>query len=173
MAEIFKVKPEAYQAQLRNLYQEYFGWMLRELNRRYGTTFDDADVTRYVENEMPMLNEFLPPTGCLFVALDDDYLVGCVSVRQWEPDIGEIKRVYVRPPYRGQGIGRKLIDQSLTEARRLGYRQLRLETLPFMQSAHQLYASFGFCETTFYKSKTPDEILPQMRFMEAILDESG
>jgi hypothetical protein len=42
-----------------------------------------------------------------------------------------------------------------------------------MQSAHQLYASFGFRETTFYKSKTPDEILPQMRFMEAILDESG
>jgi len=99
------------------------------------------------EQELETLAEMYgPPKGALFLATrsTDGEPVGCVGLRQLEPGICEMKRLYVRADVRGHHLGRKLVDVLLTEARRLGYTRMRLDTLAWMMAARALYASLGF-----------------------------
>ena len=81
--------------------------------------------------------------------------------------IGEIKRMYVRPPFRRRGIGHALLDGLIGEARNAGYHRLRLDSGRFMKEAHSLYRSAGFQEIDPYQeSELPEEFHPFMVFME-------
>jgi putative acetyltransferase len=88
--------------------------------------------------------EYAPPTGAFLLADDAGALVGCIGVRKLADRIGEIKRLYVVPTARGQGIGRLLAQAIVEEARTLSYLRLRLDTLPSMKEAQALYESLGF-----------------------------
>lgn len=85
-----------------------------------------------------------PPKGCLLLVVEGRRLVGCVCLRRLEDEIGEIKRLYARPAARGGGIGRRLMEAALEAAVRIGYRAIRLDTLPSMKAARALYESLGF-----------------------------
>jgi GNAT superfamily N-acetyltransferase len=85
----------------------------------------------------------------LLVARDDaDVLVGSVAVKRLADGSAELKRLYVRPPARGTGLGRTLATAAVARARELGYAVMRLDTLPQMESARKIYSSLGFvsCE---------------------------
>ncbi|WP_254508008.1 GNAT family N-acetyltransferase [Anatilimnocola floriformis] len=111
--------------------------------------------------ELP--GKYSPPGGCLLLALVDDQPAGCVAVRSLEPGIGEVKRLYVRPQFRGLGLGPALGERIIAEARRLGYQRLRLDTLsPQMQPAIDLYRRLGFQPIAPYYSNP----LPGAFFME-------
>jgi GNAT superfamily N-acetyltransferase len=91
-----------------------------------------------------------PPDGRLLIALVDDQLAGCAALRKLSPGIGEMKRLYVRPAFRGTGLGRLLVEQIIAEARSAGFQFLRLDSLPRMERAITLYRAFGFREISPY-----------------------
>ena len=84
------------------------------------------------------------PGGILLLAREGPCVAGCVAVRCVDPETCEMRRLYVRPAFRGAGIGRSLAVTAVTRAEGLGYRRMCLETLPTMMEARSLYASLGF-----------------------------
>ncbi len=92
----------------------------------------------------------MPPGGEILVAYAAREPVGVVALRRLEARTCEMKRLYVRPPHRGQGVARALVRRLLSDAARLGYERLRLDTLPTMTAALELYRSLGFREIPPY-----------------------
>jgi ribosomal protein S18 acetylase RimI-like enzyme len=107
-----------------------------------------------------------PPRGVLLLAEIEGLPAGCVAIRPLDDAICELKRLYVRASYRGAGLGRLLTETALQAAREMGYTRIRLDTLPQMQPAQQLYESLGFHDIPAYYS----EAAPGQRFLEAILN---
>jgi GNAT superfamily N-acetyltransferase len=95
---------------------------------------------------------YAPPRGALLVARVDGEAVGCVGVRPLGPGTCELKRLFVRPAHRSSGTGLRLLEEAVASARRLGYRRMRLDTIPGMERAQALYARFGFREIDAYTS---------------------
>lgn len=94
--------------------------------------------------------KYAPPSGRLLLALVDDSPAGCVALRLIEGDICEMKRLYVRPVYRGKGLGYRLAKMIVEEGRKAGYKVMRLDTLSTMNAARTIYYSLGFVEIAPY-----------------------
>ncbi|MEP7104754.1 MAG: GNAT family N-acetyltransferase [Chloroflexota bacterium] len=92
----------------------------------------------------PRPADFEPPDGAFLVARQDGRVVGCGGISRLDADTAEVRRMYVAPAARGQGISRVILEQLLRQARGLGYRQARLETGNRQPEAIGLYRSAGF-----------------------------
>ena len=93
-----------------------------------------------------------PPHGCLLLARIDGETVGCVAVRQQDTTVCEMKRLYVKPKYRGAGLGRRLAESAIRYGQQLNHPRMVLDTLPNMTEAQSLYRSLGFREVEGYYS---------------------
>jgi putative acetyltransferase len=98
---------------------------------------------------------YAPPGGRLLLALRGEEPIGCVALRALEPGVSELKRLYVRPAFRGRGVGRLLVERTITEARAAGYHTMRLDTLPAMERARALYEAIGFRQIPAYAGFCP------------------
>ena len=91
---------------------------------------------------------YAPPSGCLLLASGEEGWAGCVALRGFNATICEMKRLYIRPRFRRQGLGRRLAQQVVQRAREIGYERVVLDTLSSMWPARTLYHGLGFRETT-------------------------
>ncbi len=104
----------------------------------------------FAEEVASLPGAYAPPDGRLLLAKHVGRLAGCVALRKIGDDVAEMKRLYVRLAFRGMGVGRTLAAAVLAEAKAIGYRAVRLDTLATMREAQALYLSMGFREIPAY-----------------------
>lgn len=133
MARIITATTAIHLAEIRSLFLQY--------ERLLGVDLSFQDF----ENELADLpGKYAAPTGALLLAVDGSETMGCVALRGLEPSVCEMKRLFVRPWRRGQGLGRTLAETVIREARSMGYSTIRLDTLMTLNEAVRLYTSLGF-----------------------------
>jgi len=167
MLEIYQFQSERDQSQVREMFWEYLQWANARVKQEYEI---DVDIETMQEQSMRELDKFAPPDGRLLLAEQEGQVAGLACLRKIKPDVGEIKRMYVRPAFRRKGIGRALARRLISEAREIGYASVRLDSTRFMKAAHALYRSLGFREIEPYpESEIPPEFQTHWVFMEMTL----
>ena len=128
--------------------------VVRELFVEYSESVGVGFCFQGFTEELAQLpGEYARPWGRLFLAFDykdDEQVAGCGALRRIDAETCEMKRFYVRPAFRGKGLGRELIHALIDSAREIGYARMKLDTLPSMTKAIALYRAFGFREIAPY-----------------------
>jgi len=126
--------------------------MARELFEEYAVGIGISLCFQNFDQELAGLpGKYALPDGRLLLAYSDDRLAGCIALRKLDSRSCEMKRLFLRNDFRGQGLGRALVQAIIDEAKGIGYERIRLDTLPGrMDSAISLYRRFGFQEIAPY-----------------------
>jgi len=140
--------------------------LIRELFVEYAASLDFALCFQSFEQELTALpGQYAPPDGRLLLAMDGSHSAGCIALRKIDQQVCEMKRLFVRPAFRGLRIGRLLTERLLAEARLIGYTRMRLDTVKSMVKARALYRALGFQPTEPYCFNP----LPDVEYLELVL----
>ena len=146
---------------VQELLREYTGWAFT-----LTAGSDQAPTFHGLEQELATLpGIYAPPTGCLLLAMQDGQSAGCIALKGHDATTGELKRLYVRPAFRGRNIGRQLVAALIAEARKFGYQRLILDSHISMTKAHEIYMAAGFRKVNT-PSDFPEALKPIAVFME-------
>lgn len=146
------------------LTKQYLLWDRAEFERVSGISLD---ISQYLENTLSHFDDYMPPSGRIMMGRDDDgELVGFVILKKLTDDAAEIKRFYVVPTARGTGLGTRLIDEAVKQARNMMYKSVFLESGIYMPAAHRIYRALGFEDVEPYTGNEYDSsFLPYLVFM--------
>ena len=138
---------------IRELFSEYVK-MLFNLESDFQNYLDLQDYN----NELDNLNEkYGLPKGRLYIAYFDNQAADCIALRQLSETDCEMKRLYVRPEFRGKHIGKVLVETIINDAKELGYQRMLLDTIPALKTAIDLYENMGFYRVPPYNDSPIDK----------------
>ena len=152
--QIFQYK-ESHLGEIRIILNEYLSFIAKELSRPPWNF--NLDLEHEVNFTMNNLDKFAEPDGRLLLVEVDGEIAGTISLRKIRRDCGEIKRMYIKPEFRGKKLGNLMIEKVISISEENGFSKLFLDTSLFMSSAVSLYKKFGFKETGSY----PECIVPK------------
>ena len=144
-------EPEA----IRELLVEYTG-MLLEQNPAFAGYLKQQNFAAELDN---LQEKYGVPEGRLYLVRADGAPAGCVAMKKLDAQRCELKRLYIRPAFRGQGLARRLVERLLTDARSEGYQAMLLDTFPFLSGAIRLYRTLGFYEIPSYNNSPLDSLI--------------
>lgn len=148
----------------RSLLIEYLSWATQQAKDLYD---QDVDMDEMLDHSLSDIQVFSPPTGCLLLAKIGGETVAMACLKGIRENTCEIKRMYVRPNYRGMKIGRRLLEQLILSAKDLGYSNIFLDSAQFMREAHTLYRSAGFIDIHIYpETEMVDDFEEHMVYMQ-------
>lgn len=125
--------------QAASLFTDYAAWLNVDLS------------FQGFEKEIGSLKKmYCPPQGCIILCISKELFAGCVAIREIDTETAELKRMFVKPAFRGTGIGEKMLEKAIEFARNSNYKQIRLDTLDYMLPAINLYKKLGFYEIQPY-----------------------
>lgn len=139
MIEIYQATTPSHIQTIRDLFREYEAFLQVDLC-----------FQRFEEELACLPGRYAPPQGSLLLASAAGHAAGCVAMRPIKEDICEMKRLYVRPPYLGQGWGKRLAQSVIERAKNAGYATMRLDTLEKLRPALSLYTGLGFHKCSPY-----------------------
>lgn len=138
---------------VQELFDEYTK-MLVESNSDFKVYLEFQNYSKELDN----LNEkYGPPNGRLYIAFSDNQLAGCIALRSINKACCEMKRLYVRPQFRGKKIAKSLIELIINDAKETGYSYIVLDTLPVLREAIDIYKKFGFYDIPKYNDSPIEE----------------
>lgn len=155
--EFVAVEAPPEKAAAQALIAQYLRGIAGTAEEMYGLAIDVAAMVR---SDLEDETKFHPPHGRFYLVRHDGAYVGVGCLRRLSGDVAEIQRMYVQPRQRGIGAGRRLLERLLSDARAMGFRAVRLESLKFLSAAHALYRSAGFAEITPYADNSMRDYQP-------------
>jgi GNAT superfamily N-acetyltransferase len=170
---LIRAGPVADRADLIDLNVEYLSWVFAGISAASGV-HADAIVGMPVRDYVPTVIDKVcgdpPPKGIFYLIRVDGELAGMGGLRCLHDGAAEIKRLFVRPAYRGLMLGELALERLLLDAAAFGYSTVYLDTAPFMQPAQRIYARYGFVDCAAYEGvEVPSGFHDQWRFMRKIL----
>lgn len=150
---------------------EYMSWVFAEMARHFNRSIDELagiPVEQYVANALNKICAARPPQGVFYLLEMDGQLAAMGGLRPLvTPGVAEIKRLYVRPGFRGKQLGALALKQLLADASQFGYHTVCLDSAPFMCEAHRLYETHGFSDCPPYAgTEVAEQFHSQWRFMQ-------
>ena len=168
--EFIAANIESHRSELVELNVEYLSWVFAEIEKLFAVTADDIvgmTASEYVPTVIDKVCGAPPPKGIFYLVKVDGRLAGMGGLRFLRDGVAEIKRIYIRPEFRGQKLGELIFSRLLADARSVGYQRVCLDTGHFMKSAHRLYEANGFADCAAYEGvEVPSEFHSGWRFME-------
>ena len=163
--------PDIHLDTLLSINTEYASWVLNEMEQSFGVAASNIvknmSVSEYVASVIHKVCGERPPQGVFYLIHVDDTLAGMGGLRFVRDGVAEIKRIYVRPAYRGRNLGELILSRLLSDASRFGYQSVCLDTGPFMKAAHRLYKAQGFVDCSAYEgTELPSEFHAHWCFMQ-------
>jgi len=165
-----------HRSQVIDLNAEYMEWVAKEGSEHFKIDIFAVVKTsprEYITSTIDKMLSDISSRGIYYLVELEGAIIGMGALRQLRKNIGELKRMYIRPAYRGKGYGKTLLQQLLQKAKEFGYHAIYLDSGRFMTTAHNLYRSFGFIERNEYpETEIPPQLRPQWLFMEKTLEDT-
>ena len=170
MVEFVPFELKVHKEEYRQLNIELITWIADQLRENYQTdavSIVGQTIPEYVNDHLEDLTSLKPPDGIIYLLVAEGEIAGMGAIRKLSDKIGEIKRMYIRPTYRGRGYGKQMLNKLLGIGREIGSSSFLLETSKFMVVAQHIYKSAGFRERREYpESEVPVTFRPYWVFME-------